>query len=1630
MSSPTDLILFEKPTEVANLAANIQQKLTDAYVLVNISWQSPSDCKIRKFQYSYIANTGERINGSTSERNAIIHWAEYCAPIHFLVWGETRDGQGDILQKNITLAKIPNVPVNPKANLNKENREWSITWEDTSECQYSPAHLYVVNVYDLKAERVLQKNVTQKSIQLTGIDPCREFLARIITVGISGQSGESKSVVLHDPQGNADDHLQALFMHYQALSYVPKTNLKNCPFLDFDAPPDILIKTLHKETRISVTWGSEKVCEDTKYEVSLFNDAVPGQSSNVRANPIANESQVEILWDYEGDCLYPDFLLSAYTSNGSFVKSVSTSAKNGRNELLYRLPQCVPLKVGVQARNPMGSSSEAKSAEFTIPAVPSPPKAIRVVRDKTAPRGTISWEYEGECSALKFRVEIYKTDETLINSWDVTGLSTALPTLPTCVPLIIGVSGSNEIGFGAQERSSEFTIPPGPSQPKNLEVQLQTNPPGPSFKMRCLIVADFDVPSNIRIVPLHNETQILIMWKDTRTCRGTKYDVSLYDEAGAVLQKSQYDKSPGRLTGLQTCVPLFVTMRRSGIQWVGTESDKIKVEILDIPVLPKAVKVEVSTEKTAADVSWSYDGACAATRFLVEVYSSNKSLQTSVTVNGLAAEITGLPLCVDWFVSVQGQNEFGSGPKTKNSKFTIPAVPKKPTNVSVDVQHRKKTIRVTWDDASECSAEKYDVIVHAQRTPTVYSTSKKVLVLDWLASCVAYTLRVAGVNKHGKSALSNTVELLIPQDFSAPTNVKVEPKHKQSQITVKWDFEKSCDNTTFEVSLYDFSPPRNIKIKPNHTESQIMVTWEKNRDCSSTQYEISIYDTNGDLVNRTLFDDSPGEITQLPKRAIMFLTIRPRSPWWLGDESDKKEFHLHDFPTGPANILVKPKAGTSNVSVSWEYESEFNVTNFVVTVYGTERLPVKSVKTRKQEIEISELPVCVSLEVGVLAQNEVGDGPEGKSSQFTISEVPEAPQHLRIQTMSNVARVTVIWEYQGTCALATFRVSLYNANGTSLRTVDTNDRRTELIDVPLCVPLLVGVLGRNDVGSGQEQTSSEFTIAAVPNPPKSIRTITVPNQAVVTIFWDYLGECETTDFQVSVYRANGSFLKSSNTSARSAEIAGLPLCVPLLVGVQGYNLVGLGPQVNSSTFTINAAPSLPNSIRAIPVQNSKVANFLWEYDGACQANTFRVSVYTTEKTLVKMLDTNSRNAEIGELPMCVPLLVTVQGQNQFGLGSQPTGSEFTIPGSPSLPKSVRAVPLANAASVNVSWKYDGPCAPADFRVSVQKPDGPPLKFSDTHDRAVEIADLPMCVPLLAGVLARNKFGSGEQKSSSTFTIDAVPNPPSSIRTITTPNTPSATVLWEYSGVCPIVDFNVSVHKTDGQLLKSFTGTSRSAEFANLPLCLPLYVTVQGRNQLGAGLQTNGSVFTIEGIPNAPNLVSVTVTPNVTRATVSWTYDGTCTTSDFVVNVYKLGGPSLMTLNAIERSIEISPLPVCVELVVGVLGNNKIGPGPQKNSSGFSIASVPSAPKSVQATIVSNAPTVTASWDYDGACPNTNFRVSVYKPGGASLKTLESSDRRAVIDDLPTCTPLLLGVLGVNQIGSGQQTNSSTFTVDA
>ncbi|KER25217.1 hypothetical protein T265_07317 [Opisthorchis viverrini] len=280
---------------------------------------------------------------------------------------------------------------------------------------------------------------------------------------------------------------------------------------------------------------------------------------------------------------------------------------------------------------------------------------------------------------------------------------------------------------------------------------------------------------------------------------------------------------------------------------------KKQISLQMIPLKPTNISLNVLRDEKKIHVTWNDSEICPATKFTV-LLSAGKQNSNVISAKP-EIYLDWVTPCTSHYIYVSSENIHGGSGRSEGVKLSLPRVPLKPTNISLNVLRDEKKIHVTWNDSEICPATKFTVLLSAGKQNSNVISAKPEIYLDWVTPCTSHYIYVSSENIHGGSGRSEGVKLSLPRDFD---------------------------------------PPRNIRISPNHTESRITVTWEKNRECSSTQYEISIYDTNSEVVNRTLFGNSPGEITQLPKRASMFLTIRTRGLWWVGDESDKQEFHLHD----------------------------------------------------------------------------------------------------------------------------------------------------------------------------------------------------------------------------------------------------------------------------------------------------------------------------------------------------------------------------------------------------------------------------------------------------------------------------------------------------------------------------------------------------------------------------------------------------------------------------------------------------------------------------------------------------------------------------------------------------------------
>ncbi|GAA52087.1 hypothetical protein CLF_107320, partial [Clonorchis sinensis] len=373
--------------------------------------------------------------------------------------------------------------------------------------------------------------------------------------------------------------------------------------------------------------------------------------------------------------------------------------------------------------------------------------------------------------------------------------------------------------------------------------------------------------------------------------------------------------------------------------------------------------------------------------------------------------------------------------------------------------------------------------------------------------------------------------------------------------------------------------------------------------------------------------------------------------------------------------------------------------------------------------------------------------------------VPQPPMSVRATTEVNVPRAVVSWEYDGACLASEFQVSIHEPEGSFSTNVVTRGLSHTVTNLPVCVTLQPAVLGRNKVGSSPQTNGSPFTIDAVPFPPKSVRVTMQARLAVVT--WEYDGACAATGFRVTAYEPRGSFSKTVETTSLRTQISDLPQCVTLLVSVLGYNLVGIGPKVESSTFRIDKEckvmlvdmqPEWSETQRSPVIldlrtaPDASVVMVSWDYDHDCAVAEFTVTVYDSNKEIVSTLETSEHEIRLHDLPKNVALFVGVQGHNSIGSGPEVMAKQAIILADP-------IAPLAFTGSMSRDQSQMGPSMIQMNRTSVPRverssPDRPPLAQNQTPEQANS------CVSQDAGVCAQRRNETKMEGKSNADPVDS------------------------------------------------------------------------------------------------------------------------------------------------------------------------------------------------------------------------------------------------------------------------------------
>ncbi|GAA55836.1 hypothetical protein CLF_109149 [Clonorchis sinensis] len=330
------LLNLKQPSKPTGISSTIKERITDAYVVVNVSWSHEGRCEASHYNVVYKSVTGHEIYEKVNNKYVVFHWPEICHPVEVWIQPEASGRHGESLNQTVSLDGVPETPtdivIHPPS---RGNRARLVTWNDPSRCKGYPGHRYIVSVLDIQNEATSHIPVSTMSITLDRLDECSETWMGIFAINFAGDSPVSPLVKLISPSAptapndvrfNVDRRTRKIHITWKDTSVCPTTNytlsdvqkgwlvmtVNREAYLDFGVP------CYHYQMHIKgANTGGQGPASDVIRFFTPHNFDAP---TNVRVTTEPSVPDVEVSWLATGVCHSTQYMVTLYVA-GVIVKT-------------------------------------------------------------------------------------------------------------------------------------------------------------------------------------------------------------------------------------------------------------------------------------------------------------------------------------------------------------------------------------------------------------------------------------------------------------------------------------------------------------------------------------------------------------------------------------------------------------------------------------------------------------------------------------------------------------------------------------------------------------------------------------------------------------------------------------------------------------------------------------------------------------------------------------------------------------------------------------------------------------------------------------------------------------------------------------------------------------------------------------------------------------------------------------------------------------------------------------------------------------------------------------------------------------------------------------------------------------
>ena len=666
---------------------------------------------------------------------------------------------------------------------------------------------------------------------------------------------------------------------------------------------------------------------------------------------------------------------------------------------------------------------------------------------------------------------------------------------------------------------------------------------------------------------------------------------------------------------------------------------------------------------------------------------------------------------------------------------------------------------------------------------------------------------------------------------------------------------------------------------------------------------------------------------------------------------------------------------------------------------------------------VSGLANATSYKFGVAAVNSVGGSQEVTVTESTLADVPGQVQGLA--ATGGLQQISLQWQAPASDGGSTI-ISYHVVNVTTGWSIDISGSQTSLVVSGLAnaTSYKFGVAAVNAIGTGQEVTVTETTLADIPGQVQGL--VATGGLQQISLQWQApASDGGSTIISYHVVNKTTGWSTDISGSQTSLVVSGLANATSYTFGVAAVNTVGTGQEV---TVTETTLADVPGQVQGLVATGGLQQISLQWQTPVSDGGSPIISYHVENKTTGWSVDVSGSQTSlvVSGLANATTYKFTVAAVNSVGQGlASQSATATTLIDVPSAPLGFSGT--GGLRQISLQWQSpasDGGSPITYYRI-VNVTTGSTTDVSGNVQSLV-VSGLLNAMSYKFTVAAANS--AGLSLTSGPLTISTVADVPSNPQNFTVERgIRQISLQWlapADDGGSPVTSYHV-VNVTTGWSL-DVSGSQTSLVVGDLSNGTAYTFTVAAVNSAGSSVLVTSQPVATYDVPGQP--AGFVAAAGLGQISLSW--QPPATSGDLARSGWQLSGAgSIWLLPADASGLLVADLSAGTTYVFQLAAINAAGTGQPAEAA----AMVWDRPSAVTSLTGIQGTSITITWgppDLSGGIPVSTYHVS-NDTLGVAYDISGTDERRVIFTGLESGQSYTFSVYATNLVGAGPV---STITV--